>query len=100
MKSAKSNIFCPNCGAGNAIEYNFCRFCGLNLQETAQSLVTQLASGQNAGQLKKLEWIKKLSDFVSLGLTIIIATGILVYLYSIFYKTSFSGAKIFLPLIV
>jgi len=95
MTNSKSNIFCPNCGANNNIEQNFCRFCSLNLQETTTSLTAQLTLGTNAGQLKKLELIKKISDFSSIGLTVIIAAGILIYLYSILAGTSFNGWKLF-----
>lgn len=93
-------MFCPNCGANNNIEQNFCRFCSLNLQETNVSLAAQLSSGQNAAQLKKLERIRTFSDIISFGLTVAIATGILIFIYTALTGTVFFGAKIFWALII
>jgi len=100
MTNSKSNIFCPNCGANNKIEQNFCRFCSFHLQETTNSLTAQLSSGKNAGQLKKLEWIKKLSDLSSNGLIYSAAFSILIFLYTVLTKTRFAGAKVFYALLV
>ncbi len=62
MTNPKSNVFCPNCSAKNKIEQNFCRFCGLNLQETTKSLAAQLSSGKSARELKQLQLIKNFTD--------------------------------------
>jgi len=100
MTNSKSNIFCPNCSANNKIEQNFCRFCGLSLQETAKSLVAQLSSDKKAGRLKKLGLIKKLSDFASNGLVVIVSAGILVYIYVILTKMVFSGERVLFGLVL
>jgi hypothetical protein len=100
MTNLKSNIFCPNCGANNNIEQNFCRFCSLHLQETAASLTAQLSSGKNSGQLKKLERIKKLSDLSSSGLVFSVVPAILIYLYTVLTKTPYAGVKVFYALVV
>jgi hypothetical protein len=100
MTNSKSNIFCPNCGANNNIEYNFCRFCSFHLQETTASLTAQLSSGKNVGQLKKLEWIKRLSDLSSSGLIFSAVPAILIYLYTAITKTPFAGIKVFYALVV
>lgn len=100
MINSKSNVFCPNCGANNNIEHNFCRFCSLHLQETTASLTAQLSSGKNAGQLKKLEWIKKLSDLSSSGLIFSAVPAILIYFYAVFTGTPYAGVKVFYVLVV
>ena len=100
MTNPKSNIFCPNCGANNKIEQNFCRFCSFHLLETTTSLTAQLSSGKNAGQLKKLEWIKKLSDLSSNGLIYSAAFSGLIYLYTFLTKTTYPGVKVFYALLV
>jgi uncharacterized membrane protein YvbJ len=101
MANSKSNIFCPNCGANNKIEQNFCRFCSFHLQETTNSLTAQLSSGKNAGQLKKLEWIKKISDLTTNGLILSAIPAILIYFLTLITKTRFAGAKYFYtPVIV
>lgn len=98
MAKSKSNIFCPNCGANNKIEQNFCRFCGLGLKETAKSLVAQLSRDEDARQLKKLKLIKKLTDVASIGLIAVISAGFLFYIYAILAKMVFSGERIFFGL--
>ena len=98
MTKSKSNIFCPNCGANNKIEQNFCRFCGLNLRESSKSLTTQLSFDEDARQLKKLKTIKKLTDISSIGLMTVISVGFLFYLYAVLTKMVFSGEKVFFGL--
>lgn len=98
MRKAKSNIFCPNCAASNKIEQNFCRFCGLNLRETADSLLAQFSSEEKAQSFDKLKLIKKLSDVASIGLIFIIAAGTLFYLYLVSTRMVFSGERIFFGL--
>lgn len=99
MENSKSNIFCPNCGSNNKIEQNFCRFCSFHLLETTNSLTAQLSSGKNAGQLKKLEWIKKLSDLSSNGLLYSAIFSVLIYLYTVLTKTTYPGVKVFYALL-
>ena len=94
MTKSKSHIFCPNCAAKNKIEQNFCRFCGLNLRETANSLLAQFSSDEKARRFDKLKLIKKLSDFASIGLIFVIAAGALFYLYLVSTKMIFSGERI------
>lgn len=92
-------MFCPNCGANNKIEQNFCRFCRFELRETGKSLSAQLSTGQDSCRLKKLEQIKKLSDAATIGLVGSIAAGIVVYVYTFLTGTTFSGGRIFFGLI-
>ncbi|HEX8636896.1 MAG TPA: zinc ribbon domain-containing protein, partial [Pyrinomonadaceae bacterium] len=94
MTKSKSNIFCPNCAAKNKIEQNFCRFCGLDLRETANSLLAQFSTDEKARRFDKLKLIKKLSDLASIGLIFVIATGALFYLYLVSTKMIFSGERI------
>jgi hypothetical protein len=94
MTKSKSNIFCPNCAAKNKIEQNFCRFCGLDLRDTANSLLAQFSSDEKARRFDKLKLIKKLSDVASIGLIFVIAAGTLFYLYLVSTKMIFSGERI------
>jgi len=98
MTNPKSNVFCPNCGAKNKIEQNFCRFCGLNLQESTRSLAAQLSSGKNARELRQLQLIKKITDYGSIGLTIIVSIAIAFYAYVVATKLIFSGKRVLLGL--
>lgn len=75
------NIFCPNCGANNNKKQNYCRFCGLNLQETAKSLMNQIVFGEDSKSLKKLSSVKRVVDFTSTALIGMLVVGIAAYLF-------------------
>jgi hypothetical protein len=75
------NMFCPNCGANNNKKQNYCRFCGLNLQETAKSLVNQIVFGEDSKSLKKLSSVKRVVDFTSTALVGMLVVGIAAYLF-------------------
>jgi hypothetical protein len=98
MTNPKSDIFCPNCSAKNKIEQNFCRFCGFNLQDTTKSLIAQLSIDKTARQFNQLKLIKKLTDSASVGLVVIVSTGILFYLYAVLTQMVFSGKRVLLGL--
>lgn len=100
MTNLKSNVFCPNCGAKNTIEQNFCRFCGFNLQETAKSLAAQISFGKSARELKQLQLIKKFTDYGSTALTIVVSIAIVFYAYVILTKMVFSGERVLIGLVI
>jgi hypothetical protein len=74
-------MFCPNCGANNNKRQNYCRFCGLNLQESAKSLMNQIVFGEDSKSLKKLSSIKRVVDFTSTALIGMLVVGIAAYLF-------------------
>lgn len=74
-------MFCPNCGANNNRKQNYCRFCGLNLQETAKSLTNQIVFGEDSKSLKKLSSVKRVVDFTSTALIGMLVVGIAAYLF-------------------
>lgn len=74
-------MFCPNCGANNNRKQNYCRFCGLNLQETAKSLVNQIVFGEDSRSLKKLSSVKRVVDFTSTAVIGMLVVGIAAYLF-------------------
>lgn len=53
-------MYCPNCGAKNSIEQNFCRSCGLSLEKTAFSLSEQLPAKLDQSIQAKKERLEKL----------------------------------------
>jgi hypothetical protein len=55
-------MFCPNCGAKNNKKQNYCRFCGLNLRDTAKSLTSQLVFGEDSNLVKSLSSVKRVMD--------------------------------------
>lgn len=51
-------MFCPNCGTKNEIQQSFCRSCGMELKNIAQTL------SKNAGlKIEDSDWLKKLGVF-------------------------------------
>ena len=53
-------MYCPNCGAKNSIEQNFCRACGLSLEKTALSLSEQLPAKVDQSVQAQKERLEKL----------------------------------------
>lgn len=75
-------MFCPNCGAKNNRNQNYCRFCGLHLQEIAKSLNDQLAFGESSQFLKNLSKARQTANFV---LTVLIGSLIASGIFYLFY---------------
>lgn len=74
-------MFCPNCGANNHRGQNYCRFCGLNLQDAERSLTHQLAFGEDSNLLKTLRSVRRALDFASAVLVGVIVVGVMAYLF-------------------
>ena len=79
-------MFCPNCGSNNLTEQKFCRSCGINLEQTAHSLLEQIPSAKSADLIMKRRSLEKLGGIAFTGLGIVIGLGILGLLYSILVK--------------
>jgi hypothetical protein len=88
-------MFCPNCGSNNSTEQKFCRSCGINLQQTALSLLEQIPSAKSAELIRKRRTLEKLGGIAFTGLGIVIGLGILGLLYSIFVKMVLSGTEVY-----
>lgn len=88
-------MFCPNCGANNNKKQNYCRFCGLNLRDTAKSLTSQLVFGEDTDRLKSLSSARRLMDSASTALAGALIICVVAYL---FIEPTFSKnvVKIFL----
>lgn len=74
-------MYCPNCGANNTTEQNFCRACGLNLEDTAKSLLAQIPSAETANLLKREQMLEKFGNFAfgGFGVVLLIAVGGIIY---------------------
>lgn len=59
-------MYCPNCGAKNSTEHKFCRFCGLNIETTIQSLQKQLSKEKKGDNFQILKWLKRSITFGSM----------------------------------
>lgn len=79
-------MYCPNCSAKNDKNQNYCRFCGLNIEETAKSLKLQLSFGKEAQTLKELNFLKQAINYIPTCLIALLVIGIM----SLIYFDSFS----------
>lgn len=52
-------MYCPNCGTKTSIEQNFCRACGLSLEQTALSLSEQLPAKVDRSLQARKERLEK-----------------------------------------
>ena len=83
-------MFCPNCGAENRSEQNFCRSCGLKLDVISQAVAEQTPTKEYAELQKRKELFEKLgifslSSFGLIGLTFLLAKVV-------YYKLILFGA--------
>src|SRR5262249_1811336 len=60
-------MFCPNCGAKNRSDQNYCRSCGLKLGEITRFVSEQFPTEEYAALQRRKERFEKLG-FVSLSL--------------------------------
>ena len=70
-------MYCPNCGAQNKKKQNYCRYCGLHLQDIEKSYLNQLAFGADTKLLKKLRSARKTSDSAQFFSVILMIVGII-----------------------
>ena len=75
-------MFCPNCGARNNRKQNYCRFCGLNLRDTAKSLISQLAFGEDSDLVKALSSARRVIDLALAALAgVVIVCGVAYFFF-------------------
>lgn len=87
-------MFCPNCGANNSTEQKFCRACGLNLEQTALSLLEQIPSAESAGLLKREKNLEKFGNIVFTGFGLVLLAGICAIIYLIITKAILTGSSV------
>jgi hypothetical protein len=87
-------MFCPNCGANNSTEQNFCRSCGLNLEKTAESLLEQIPTAESANLLKQKNLLEKFGNVTFGGLVTVFLLGISILVFTIYNKMILSGTNV------
>jgi len=75
-------MYCPNCGAQNKKKQNFCRYCGLHLQDIEKTFLNQLVFGVETERLKSLRNARKLTDSAQMFSVFMLVIGILALIFS------------------
>jgi len=78
-------MYCPNCGARNNKKQNFCRYCGLHLQDIEKIFSNQLVFGTETKRLKSLRQIRQITDYAQFFTFFTLALGMIF----LFYDSSF-----------
>jgi hypothetical protein len=87
-------MYCPNCGAANSTEQNFCRSCGLRLEEFAEALLSQRPSARSSRLARRDERIRKVGRVSVIGLAFYSVGGVAAAIYQIFRTMILSGTNI------
>jgi hypothetical protein len=85
-------MFCPNCGAENPAEQNFCRSCGLNLNAVTLAISEQFPSEEYAQLQRRKALFEKLGTF-SLSISGIIAISFVIFVAA-WYKMILLGPEV------
>lgn len=85
-------MFCPNCGAENRVEQNFCRSCGLKLDAISQAVADQFPSKEYTELQRRKELFEKLGLF-SLSAAGLIGLGFLLFTAA-YYKLILFGPDV------
>ena len=85
-------MFCPNCGAKNSIEQNFCRGCGIRLDAIVEAVSDQFPSKEYAELQRRKE------RFQRIGVACLSIAGIVGFSMLLFqaaqYKLELLGPKV------
>jgi len=74
-------MYCPNCGAKNNKKQNFCRYCGLHLQDIEKIFSNQLVFGTETKRLKNLRQIRQITDYAQFFTFFTLALGLIFLFY-------------------
>ena len=88
-------MFCPSCGAQNNTDQKFCRSCGMNLENSAASLLEQFPSKGRADLQLEEKRLQRFGQFAFTGFGIVIGLAILSMIYLIITKVIIAGDQLF-----
>ncbi len=75
-------MYCPNCGSENKKHLNYCRFCGLNLQEIQKTYLGQIVFGDESNKFRTLAKIKRFGEFANIFPFILALVGTIYWVFN------------------
>ena len=82
-------MYCPNCGTKNQSAHNFCRSCGLKLDEISRNVAGQFPSDEYAKLVRRKERFER---FGLASLAIMAIVGLSMFFYKVgAYKAGLFG---------
>jgi predicted amidophosphoribosyltransferase len=70
-------MYCPNCGAQNNKKQNFCRYCGLHLQEIEKAFANQMVFGDETERLKRLRSVRRMVEAATFFAAVLLVIGVI-----------------------
>ena len=86
-------MYCPSCGKPNNTDQKFCRACGMNLEQSAHSLLEQFPNKQRLDLQREEKMLERFGKVAFMGFGIVIGIAILAMVYFIFEKMVLSGEQ-------
>lgn len=86
-------MYCPNCGTNNQASHNYCRSCGLKLDEISRNVAEQFPSEEYAAMIRRKERFEKLG-LASLTITAVIGLSMLLYKVGVYKAELFGEAAL------
>src|SRR5688500_4891112 len=84
-------MFCPGCGSNNSTEQKFCRSCGMNLEQTAMSLLEQFPTAGRASLQKQERMLERFGQIAFYGFGGVILVGVFSIIYLFITQLVLSG---------
>jgi hypothetical protein len=88
-------MYCPNCGASNSTEQNFCRACGMQLGEISTALLAQASATSNDKLARSSQTIERVGKIGLYGLGGICTVATASVAFLIVYRAIVYGGNAF-----
>lgn len=86
-------MFCPGCGSKNSTDQRFCRSCGMNLEQAAQSLLEQFPGGESIDLARREEMLERFGKIAFGGFGIVLLIAVAGMIYTIVTKMVLGGEQ-------
>jgi hypothetical protein len=86
-------MYCPACSQKNEIEQKFCRACGMNLEQSVASLLSQFGDDARNVLLHSEKKLERFGSIAFTGFGVVIGLAILAFVYLIATRMIISGTQ-------